>query len=307
MYFPYLRGKQFELLALKGIAVRLKSDKVFPIIEPVKATFNPLITTINELNQHSIHPYIIINPEVGELIDQPPIQLITTLNTENLSYVPCIRINNANITSALNLASQFITDELNFALYIQENVSVNLNPYMQHSIINILKEPSLYPTQFVNTVPRSVILRDSFPSKVRNADYLPAPTFFSDAHLTYNNGAIANQLGFGDFLTIGERWSEGGGPAYVVAIHISYLNNDMYVKHCVSVIDSENQSNPGGKFLEALNSLITFANNPPQFVNQNTLGFQGFIDLHQRNHFPGLGVPKKLSMMHHLETLSDNL
>ena len=80
----------------------------------------------------------------------------------------------------------------------------------------------------------------------------------------------------------------------------------MYVKHCISVTGTDNQSNPGGKFLEALHLLVTFANNTPS-VNQNTLGFQGFLNLYQRKHFPGLGIPKKLSMMHHLETLSDLL
>lgn len=307
MYFPYLRGKQFELLALKESAVRLKSDKVFPIIEPVKLVTKPLISAIKKLNQHSIHPYIVINPEVGELASQVPTQLIAALDSESLGYISCIRVNNVNITSALNIANQFISDGVDFALYIQEDVSVNLNSYMQKSIINVLRDPSLYPAQFVTNVPRSVILRDSFPSKPRNADYLSTPAFFSDAHLTYNNGTLINQIGFGDFLTVGEKWSEGGGPAFVVAIHISYLSNYMYVKHSVSVTDSDQQSNPGGKFLEALNSLIIFANTPPQLVNQNTLGFQGFLDLHQRSHFPGLGVPKKLSMMHHLEILSDIL
>lgn len=42
MYYPYLRGKQFDLLALKEmIQQNLLSKKVVPIIEPVRdsATF----------------------------------------------------------------------------------------------------------------------------------------------------------------------------------------------------------------------------------------------------------------------------
>ncbi len=306
MYFPYLRGKQFELLALKDTVSRLKNDKVFPVIEPVKSAINPLINTINELNQNSIHPYIVINPEVGELIGNPSVQLISALSTANVQYKPCVRINNTNIAAALTMAGQFISDGVEFALYIQESVSTNLAPYMQASVVNILREPSTYPAQFVNHAPRSVILRNSFPSKKRNADYPIAPAFFSDAHLTYNNGMRPNQIGFGDFLTIDERWSESGGPAYVVAIHSTYIDNNMYVKHCISVTGSNNQYDPGGKFLEALQLLITFANNTPS-LNQNTLGFQGFKDLHQQRHYPGLGVSKKFSMMHHLETLSNFL
>jgi hypothetical protein len=306
MYFPYMRGKQFELLALKETAIRLKNNKVFPIIEPVKSSVKPLITTINELNQHLIYPYIIINPEIGELLGNPPIQLITTLNTANAQYIPCIRINNTNVATAVTIAAQFISDNVNFALYIQEYVPTSLNIYMQVSVVNVFKESSSYPAQFIHSVPRSVILCDSFPSKIRNADYQIAPVLTSNAHLTYNNGAAPNQIGFGDFLTIGEKWSENGGPAYVVAIHISYIDNNMYVKHCISITGNNNQYDPGGKFLEALQLLITFANNSPS-INQNTLGFQAFLSLYQKSHYSGLGVSKKLSMMHHLETLSDFL
>lgn len=37
MYYPYLRGKQFDLLALKESLIRgLLSTKIQPIIEPVR-------------------------------------------------------------------------------------------------------------------------------------------------------------------------------------------------------------------------------------------------------------------------------
>ena len=37
MYFPYLRGKQYELIALKELLMEgLIGEKVIPIIEPVK-------------------------------------------------------------------------------------------------------------------------------------------------------------------------------------------------------------------------------------------------------------------------------
>ena len=39
MYFPYLRGRQFELIAIREmIEKNLINDKVIPIIEPVKAS-----------------------------------------------------------------------------------------------------------------------------------------------------------------------------------------------------------------------------------------------------------------------------
>lgn len=39
MYYPYLRGRQFELLALRELVnENLLSEKIVPIIEPVKLT-----------------------------------------------------------------------------------------------------------------------------------------------------------------------------------------------------------------------------------------------------------------------------
>lgn len=43
MYFPFLRGKQFELMALREAATDLAaSGKVWPVIEPVRDRFDSL-------------------------------------------------------------------------------------------------------------------------------------------------------------------------------------------------------------------------------------------------------------------------
>ena len=56
MYFPYLRGKQFELIALREASNLLEKNKtkVSPIIEPVKdsTTFK---STINDLKNKKIN------------------------------------------------------------------------------------------------------------------------------------------------------------------------------------------------------------------------------------------------------------
>ena len=48
MYFPYVRGRQYELLALKElVSGGLLSDKIIPIVEPVKLS-PTLINTMDE-------------------------------------------------------------------------------------------------------------------------------------------------------------------------------------------------------------------------------------------------------------------
>ena len=48
MYFPYLRGRQFELIALRELIENdCINSSIIPIIEPVKPTAN-LLKTIAE-------------------------------------------------------------------------------------------------------------------------------------------------------------------------------------------------------------------------------------------------------------------
>ena len=65
MYFPYLRGRQYELLALRELAVNnLLGDQVIPIIEPVKLS-PTLVNTMDDYIKVG-HPIAIIrNPAVG--------------------------------------------------------------------------------------------------------------------------------------------------------------------------------------------------------------------------------------------------
>ena len=65
MYFPYLRGRQNELLCLRELLDAGKlSSKVIPIIEPVKfsSTFFSTLTKFIEMNRKVI---VIRNPKVG--------------------------------------------------------------------------------------------------------------------------------------------------------------------------------------------------------------------------------------------------
>ena len=309
MYFPYLRGKQNELQALKETVTKLKTDKIFPVIEPVNYSIAALASAVSKLNDNSMIPYIVINPEFGDYVNYPAAQLFNTLISTQLDYLPCIRIRNNNLHTALPLIKDCIDAGLKYALYIQEDVSQapNINTYIKGAVVNLFREPSSYSPNFISAAPKAVILRDSFPAQIRNADYPTAPVFYSDAHLTYqNNQELPNQIGFGDFLLLREEYSENGGPAYVVAIHTSFFDKNMYVKHCISTSNSNSPQDPGSKFLEALNTFINYANQN-SLINQNTLGFQGFIQYHQSQHYPGLGIPKKLSIMHHLEIISDYL
>ena len=112
--------------------------------------------------------------------------------------------------------------------------------------------------------------------------------------------------GFGDFLIVGDNYAESGGPAYAVAIHLTFIDSEkddvMYVYHFVS--DSKDTpTDPAGKFAQALKKLmVTWESGESKLME--TTAIKEFRELHAKGHFPGLGYVKKLSMKHHIETLS---
>lgn len=65
MYIPYLRARQFELIALRELLEHHKIDKnILPLIEPVKLT-PTLILTIEAFIQARQTLAVILNPTVG--------------------------------------------------------------------------------------------------------------------------------------------------------------------------------------------------------------------------------------------------
>ena len=69
MYFPYLRGRQYELLSLLDLVnKKLLGNYVIPIIEPV--TLSPTLVNVIEAFVNASRPLIVIrNPGVGAFED----------------------------------------------------------------------------------------------------------------------------------------------------------------------------------------------------------------------------------------------
>ena len=157
----------------------------------------------------------------------------------------------------------------------------------------------LYRRQFKGA--ERVVVKDGFIRR-RNKDH-PDLESFSDLHATYEEEGMN---GFGDFLTVGDDFFEGGGRAYAIAIHLTFIDPEdeaMYIYHFKSK-RTDTPTDPAGKFGEALDAMIQILNQTNSKVLE-TEAVDEFRQLHSRGHFPGLGYVKKLSMQHHIETLAD--
>ena len=70
MYYPYFRGKQFELQANKDSAKTLALANFTPVIEPVRNTttgLNALKKSLEEIINNNGTAFIVINPKYGDL------------------------------------------------------------------------------------------------------------------------------------------------------------------------------------------------------------------------------------------------
>ena len=198
----------------------------------------------------------------------------------------------ALIHAGFNEAKKFI-DELD-----------TLETICSHIFLEV-KCGKLYQRKFADNGIDCILIRDGFENR-RNSDH-PEKEFFSDLHILYHD---EHMNGFGDCLIVGDEYSDSGGPAYTVAIHLTYIDTDqdkaMFVRHFLSD-RQDTPIDPGGKFIEALDKLITFLNEPSGKMVYKSSAIKEYRELHTRQHYPGLGYVKKLSMKHHIETMAHYL
>lgn len=302
MYYPILRGKLNELLALRELA-SLSIDKKFcPIIEPVKSTFAPLFRTIRELNDKEITPLILMNPTVGDLEGNSHYIIDEFKKEKGIRFIPAIAVKNT-LEEVDSLINEF--QDAEYALFLLDGLSTTTLEYSQKAHLTFIS--STTAPNLINRLSNVVLYDSFFKKQKRNADY-PDESPFSSLHSYYKD--IKNVIGFGDYTILSDEYSENGGPAYVVTIHMTYINPDKFdeafVRHYSSKNDSDTPANPGKKFIEALEKFIKEKESKEiSFIE--TSGSDQFQKIYDSEHFPGLGQVKKLSIMHHIETINDYL
>jgi hypothetical protein len=160
----------------------------------------------------------------------------------------------------------------------------------------------LYQNQFKGA--RRVLLKDGFERK-RNADYDPVERF-SDLHVIFEDEGMT---GFGDFLIVGDDYSESGGPAYAVAIHLTLIDpekfDEIWIHHFVSVTQ-DTPKDPAGKFGEALAKMMKTLKKPNCNILE-TAAVKEYRTLFDEGHFPGLGYVKKLSHLYRARIQTEDM
>lgn len=300
MYFPYFRGRQYELLALKELAQKgLISKYVIPVVEPIKIS-PTLKNTIQSFEKADLDLAMILNPAVGDFADSDASSL---LEIKSDSIIPAVIFNESAEETFISM----------------ENLGMNKNTVL--SVLNNQDYVDYFKEIYSDDDPAYVLLpderrmrravkenkvlfEDKFNKQSKNSDYLKCEDEpFSEDHIFFKDEGYK---GFGDYSIVGDNYEEGGFSPRAVAIHIVYLSdeNELRIHHFVS--DSNYDiADVAGKFYEAVTKLLDWYNKGQG--RQRTNALLTLIDYAQKGYYPGLPTIKKLSIMHHLELINKYL
>jgi hypothetical protein len=309
MYFPYLRGKQFELIALRELSQFVRVENLIsPIIEPVKETTVTLNKTLESLRKNNFNFNLVLNPQVGDMQNIDDALKLIIILEDYPNYQPSFIVDEkTNLTLLAKIIASNHLENLSLICNAVPNDEEILMHFIEANPVKyLIINEGINSKRFLRNLKRfpieKVTLSDAFNVMKRNVDYIQKPNeFYSDEHLFYIEDGF---IGFSDFLTIGQEYVDGGFLPYAVAIHLTYPNDnsEFWIRHFVS--DSNMDSTDiANKFGEALSKLVAFIDDK----NLHTTACGEFRQLLETQSYPGLGSVKKLSILHHIELVYDYL
>ena len=319
MYFPYLRGRQNELLCLRELLdVGKLSSKIIPIIEPVKFS-STLFSTLTKFIEMGHQVIVIRNPEVGSFRKESGDMIKNIEKESDEKKKEKIRKtlegykevwNNPQIQKAYLVDDDVISMVREKKLDAKDVVMINIKKgnyrYYEEYGEEIIGKYTVVPKggDFEDIIEDDIIiLEDSYRKAKRNIDYIENPDeLFCRTHIVYKKRGF---VGFSDFSMVGNDFDESGFAPLAIAIHIMYFGNrdELKIHHFVSE-SNESISDPARKFEEAMNKLVNWENFD---IIPKTIGLDNLIECNNIGKFPGLGVIKKYSLMHHIQMMGEYL
>ncbi|PSW69479.1 hypothetical protein C9J41_21230 [Photobacterium sp. GB-50] len=310
MYFPFLRGKQNELLALRECAGKLsESGKVIPIIEPVTKGLSPVLKCINTLCDKNVEHIIVFNSQNGDLgkSTNKMTELVDEIKSQTQAQHFAFILNSSTKASEINDFLSSI-DERKFSFIhnasfsdpkflFSTSSSVN---FCHHIFINSNLSRS-YKNQFSDF--SRVNITDCFRTVSKNSEYAdPSHEFYTDLHLNYSADGFS---GFGDYTTLSERFKSGGFQPYTAALHLTHEvdgTDEIWVRHFLSEVYDYPTSDQAGLIHEALPEMVAFINENKDYFSFSD-AIKEIISIHDEGRSTNLGYMKKLAIKHHIELL----
>lgn len=178
MYYPILRARQFELIALRELATEEATQGVIlPILEPVKETHNNLTLAHQVFQNKNQTAYLILNPTIGELAGDSNYYLEYLSELEDSKFLPAFHYRNNSdfinqsiesfgLNSCMIICQNDVNPEdLEFRQLLAKNEVSSLN----------VGDPNRNRTlhRYIKSLNKNYIrLDDLFEKQARNSDYL---------------------------------------------------------------------------------------------------------------------------------------
>lgn len=297
IYFPYLRGRMYDLLALKELCEADQlSQKIVPIIEPVRDS-KELQETVAVFIKKQQPFSVIANPQVS----------VYGLNDTKLYPLPVMDSLDFYYPSAI-LAADFTSEFLDkkkgqHSILVVHNYEL-LKAYQDSQILQKVDHVLIPDVARIHAlVPdKAASLTDPLTFVRHVEDYAALEDEFFEPADWYQQ--VDNFHGFGDYSMVGHVYFDKGMPSRAIALHLIYVTKDgtLRIHHFVSD-SNEKMSGQKEKFFEALHKMIDWADKNINGLNL-TPALQSLLDYGQQEKFPGLGMVKKLSLMHHLQLMN---
>ena len=308
MYLPFLRGKLYELKAIKEYIDegygKENGRHIMPIIEPVKKDRRPLVSCMEAMGKAEMPFAVVLNSRTGDyekaIFDVP--SFLSEEKIKDISWVPAFEVNgNANVDAIESAIQQYELKSVMLVFFTNVDLDdvrikglVNNNAVAYIAAINLTQRPPII-SGLKETGKYIITIEDCFPEKAPNNAYRDIPDeFFSDTFSYYKS--LFGLYGFSDFTALARNFREGGVLPQVVAIHMTYLKTDKVVNVHHFLSDSRNGSNNiREEFKEANDKIPPFYEDKPSTLAVRQISGMGY---------PGLGAIKKFSVKNHFELMS---
>lgn len=301
MYYPYLRSKQNEMLALRAMAEQKHYACITPIIEPIKYPDPSLIKATETMAANDICFAMVINPQSRAITPEDFSLLLSSIRS---NYIPTF-LCDGNLKDVIRQIDEGQYNEVMLAF--KESIDDTKDGFEE-----LVSHPSVktvvgglgrslkkqLKSRGVSVVTFKV---DAFRAVSSNSQYAGIEDEkYSEEHAFYEEDGFD---GFADFCVLPKEIPDGGMTPTTLAIHLTYKKNneEIWVHHFLS--DTRyGRENIQNKFREAAIHVGEF------FVNhKKTQAVQELLDCLSNNHYPGLGVLKKYSIWNHLELVNSIL
>lgn len=299
MYYPYLRSKQNEMLALRAMAEsRDYCAHISPVIEPIRDLSSTMLTAMDRMDEAGVPYAVVLNSSYSENTFTQE-ELLAKISDKR--FVPAFLCDGDVST----VTAQVVALAVDSVMLIFKN-SID----SENEALNALFEKRCV-TIVVGNMGRSVKKRlkslgknvvtfntDAFRSVTSNASYADCiDEKYTEEHAFYEED---NFDGFADFCVLPKELASGGMTPTTLAIHLTYKRNqeEIWVRHFLS--DTRmGRENIQKKFEEAAKHVRTF------FLDKvHTKAVDEILECLSSGHYPGLGALKKYSIMNHLELVN---